>query len=66
MSGVIPSDPDDDARRAEQFGIAFRAEQARNFGCAGEIECCFPMSGNCHCFNTVLAAAIAKATGEPQ
>jgi hypothetical protein len=51
------SDPNE-ALVGEAFGQAFRAEQARNYGCAGDIECTFKFDGNCECFNTVLRQII--------
>lgn len=49
---------------ADQFGQAFRAEQAKNYGCAGDIECTFKMDGSCDCFNTALAAHRLSAKQE--
>lgn len=52
---------DREAACAEEFGKAFRAEQAANYGCAGDIECAFKFDGNCACFNTTLARHTAAA-----
>lgn len=40
---------------AELFHAAFRRAQSSSFGCSGDIECTFPLDGNCACFNDTLA-----------
>jgi hypothetical protein len=61
--GRVPR-ADREAEAAVAFGEAFRAEQAANYGCAGEIECAFPMGGNCWCFNRTLARHRDESTPE--
>jgi hypothetical protein len=50
-----PSPLDDEL--GERFAIAFRKTQESSNGC-DQIECMYPIEGNCHCFNQTLLAFI--------